>query len=244
MTIMNGKVVATPNQVRSAYEDFLGAFEKAVEDNAGQVFFPDPPLNSCFTDSGHGTVNFKRCLYIKDLPCRRLSGAKRLDVVIVGLEELERDHTWRVRKSTVYLNYFTVADAKAQLVQSMHFDFDENVQTDHPVFHVQMSADMISPADRQSAHFEIEAQPLHVSNECWVTTRIPTPDMTLTSVLYTLAADHLRTEIFTQFVKGVEPIQHRLPPLRFETIKTSVQKSLKHLKSSHWFVRALKIGKP
>jgi hypothetical protein len=235
---MNVKVVAIPNQVRSAYEDFLGAFEKAVEDNAGQVFSPDPPLHSCFVDAGEGTVQFKRCLYVKNLPCRRLSAEKRLDVVIMVLEELERGDPWRVKKSTVYVNYFTVKDIQGQLVQSMHFDFNEDVQTDHPVFHLHMSDEIISNADMRSAHFDLEIHPLHPSNECWVTTRIPTPDMTLTSVLYTLAADHLRTEIFAQFVKGVEPIQRRLPPLRFDAIKTSVQKSPQHFKSSHWFTRA------
>jgi len=236
---MNSKVVGTPNQVRSAYEDFLGAFELALEDNAGQVLAADRPLHSCFTDFGQGTVQFKRCLYVKNLPCRRLSGGKRLDVVIMGVEELERGDPWRVKKSTVYLNYFSVINTKGQLVQSMHFDFNEDVQTDHPVFHVQMSDEMIPKADMQSAHVDLEVQPVHPLNECWVTTRIPTPDMTLTSVLYILAADHLRTDIFDQFVKRVEPIQRRLPPLRFDTIKTSVQKTLTHFRSSHWFVRAL-----
>ena len=57
----------------------------AVEDNDGQVFFPDPPLGSCFTDSGQQDVEFKRCLYVRNLPCRRLSGGKRLDVVVLGM---------------------------------------------------------------------------------------------------------------------------------------------------------------
>ena len=53
------------------------------------------------------------------------------------------------------------------------------------------------------------------------------------------AYDHLRTEIFDQFVKGVESIQRRLPPLRFDAIKKSINKSLEHFRSSHWFERAL-----
>jgi hypothetical protein len=235
---MSGKVVGgTPNKIRSAYEDFLGFFQMAVEDNAGQVFFPDRPLGSCFTDSGQAGVEFRRCLYVKNLPCKYLAGAKRLDVVMVGLEELEKDDPWRVKKSTVYLNYFIVSDGKAQLVQALHFDFDEGMQANHALFHLQLSNDLISDEDRRSAHFHLELQPPGQANECRVTTRIPTPDMTLTSVLYCLAADHLRSDIFGQFAERVGPIHDRLPPLRFAALKSSVEKSSLHFKSPHWFAR-------
>jgi hypothetical protein len=235
---MSGKVVGgTPNKIRSAYEDFLEFFRIAVEDNAGWVFSPDRPLGSCFTDSGQASVEFKRCLYAKNLPCKYLGGSKRLDVVIFGLEELEKDDPWRVKKSTVYLNYFIVSDGKAQLVQALHFDFDEEMQANHALFHLQLSNDLIPDEDRRSAHFDLELQPPGQANECRVTTRIPTPDMTLTSVLYCLAADHLRSDIFGQFAERVGPIQDRLPPLHFDALKSSVEKSSLHFKSSHWFAR-------
>jgi hypothetical protein len=73
----------------------------------------------------------------------RLKGGKRLDVIAVGLEELERNDPWKVKKSTVYLNYFTVADSKARLVQSLHFDFDEKGQVGHPFFHVELTHELI-----------------------------------------------------------------------------------------------------
>ena len=203
---MSGKVVGTPNQVRGAYQDFLHFFQIAIENNNGFMFTPDPPLSSWFIDSGTGSVVFKGCFYLKNLQCRRLKGGKRLDVVAVGLEELERNDPWRVKKSTVYLNYFTVVGAKAQLVQSLHFDFDEKGQVNHPFFHVQLNHDLISDADRKSAKFDIELHPSSdQASECAVTTRIPTPDMTLTSVLYCLAADHLRTDTFQEFAEWVEP---------------------------------------
>jgi len=238
---MSGKVVGTPNQVRSAYDDFLNFFQIAVEDNDGQVFFPDAPLHSSFTDSGRASVEFKRCLYIKNLRCLRLGAGKRLDVVIVGMEELVKNDPWRVKRSTVYLNYFVVSDDAAQMVQSLHFDFDEKGQPDHAFFHVQLSDQLISEGDRLSAHFDLPLQAIAQSNECWVTTRIPTPDMTLTSVLYCLAADHLRSDIFGQFADKVDPIQGRLPPLRFDALKGSVEKSLLHFKSFHWFAHMRKI---
>jgi hypothetical protein len=235
---MSGKVVGTPNKVRSAYDDFLNFFQIAVEDNDGQVFFPDAPLHSSFTDSGGARVEFKRCLYIKNLPCRKLSAGKRLDLVIMGMEELEKNDPWTVKKSTVYLNYFVVSNSAAQMVQALHFDFDEKGQADHAFFHVQLSDEPIPQGDRLSVHFDFPLKAAVQSNECWVTTRIPTPDMTLTSVLYCVAADHLRSDIFGQFADKVDPIQGRLPPLRFDALRNSVEKSPLHFKSFHWFAHA------
>jgi hypothetical protein len=238
---MNGKVVGTPNQIRGAYQDFLHFFQIAIEDNNGFMFTPDPPLASWFLDSGTGTVLFKGCFYLKNLQSRRLKGGQRLDLVGVGLEELERNDPWRVKKSTVYLNYFTVTGDEARLAQSLHFDFDDKAQGGHPFFHLQLTDELIPDADRQSARFNLQ---VHASpeqqNECSVTTRIPTPDMTLTSVLYCLAADHLRADTFQKFAEQVEPIQNRLPVLRFEALKASVAKSPAHFKSCHWFAHAIK----
>ena len=107
-------------------------------------------------------------------------------------------------------------------MQSLRFDFDEKGQLDHAFFHVHLSDELIAEGERLSAHFEVPVQNPTQPNECWVTTRIPTPDMTLTSVLFCLAGDHLRTDIFGQFVERVDPIQARLPPLRFEALKNSV----------------------
>jgi hypothetical protein len=236
MTEMSGKVVGTPNQVRGAYDEFLNFFQIALEDNNGRMFVPDRPLASCFSDSGTGTVVFKGCLYLKNLHCRKLGSGKRLDVVIVSLEELRKNDPWRVKKSTVYLNYFIVVGDKAQLAQSLHFDFDEIGQADHPFFHVQLDRQLISKDDRQSAQFNLELLPSpSQAAECEVTTRIPTPDMTLTSVLYCLAADHLRSDIFQQFAERVHRIQDRLPLLSFDALKKSVARSPDHFKSSHWF---------
>lgn len=231
---MSGRVVATPNKVRSAYEDFLEFFRVAVEDAAGEVLFPDRPLRHCFTDSGRATVEFARCLYLRKLPSRRLSGSKRLDIVIEANEELEKD-SWVLKRSIVRLNYFVISDATAQLAQSLRFDFVEGGQPDHPFFHVQLSDELIPEDKRQSARFNLAVLSSGLPNECWVTTRIPTSDMTLTSVLYCLAADHLGGGIFSQFAQRVDPIKDRLPAVRFDALKNSVEKSSVHFKSFHWF---------
>jgi hypothetical protein len=134
------------------------------------------------------------------------------------------------------LNYFVVSDSNARLAQSLHFDFVEGGQTDHPMFHVQLTAEQIPTDELRMTGFDLEVELPGQANECWVTTRIPTPDMTLASVLYCMVADHLGTHFFKDFAERVNSLQERLPRPSFDALlKKSFQKSPTHLKGSHWF---------
>jgi hypothetical protein len=121
-----------------------------------------------------------------------------------------------------------------QLVQSLHYDFVDGGQANHPFFHVQLTDESMPEGDLRSVGFELQLDVSEEPSQCWVDTRIPTPDMTLASVLYCLVADHL-AEIFSQFAESVDAVQDRLPTLRFEALTKSLQKSSLHFKSSHWF---------
>lgn len=232
---MSDKVIRPPSWVRSAYENYLEAFRTIVEGANRIVSFPDRPVDSCFTESGKGqTVEFKWCLYLKDWPCRKLPLSKRLDVAVMALEEITRD-SWQLKKSTVYLNYFVVSNATAALVQSLHYDFQEGGQSHHPFFHVQLTHEAIPESDLRSTGFDLQLKLQEPPNNCWVTTRIPTSDMTLASVLYCLVADHLGAVFFDQFTERVHSILDRLPPPNFNPLRNSIQNSSAHFKSSHWF---------
>jgi hypothetical protein len=231
---MNSHAVRLPYRVVSAYEEFLEAFRQAIEDQNGQVRFPDAPVVSGFTESRNSTtVAFKRSLYVKGCPCRKLPRGKRLDIVIMALEEIARG-SWLLKKSTVYLNYFVVSNSETHLVQALRYDFEEGGQPDHPLFHVHLTDKVIPQDDLRSTGFDLELEQGQ-SNQCSVTTRIPTPDMTLASVLYCLVADQLGAGIFSQFAERVHVIQQRLPPPRFDALKESLQRCQAHFKSSHWF---------
>ena len=100
---------------------------------------------------------------------------------------------------------------------------------------VQWPHEPIPEDELRSTGFDLQLKLQEPSSECWVTTRIPTSDMTLASVLYCLVADHLGAAFFGQFAERVHSIQERLPPPGFDALKDSIQKSLAHFKSSHWF---------
>jgi hypothetical protein len=234
---MSAKLITPPNSIGSAYEDLMEAFRSALENANVEVAFPSRPIRSCFTARSGNAVVFERCLSLKNCPCRKLSRDRRLAIVIKALEVLERQswEDWIVKKSSVYLNYVVVGDGMAELVQSLHYDFVAGGQDDHPFFHLQLTGEAIPEADRREAGFELPLEIPNPPSRCWVTTRIPTPDMTLASVLYCVVADHLGAGIFREFARKVEAIQDRLPIPGFEDLRDSLLPSVKHFKSSHWF---------
>lgn len=225
---------AVSYKISSAYEAFLEAFRLTAEDAACEVSFPSLPIANSFRRADSEAV-FAFTIYVKQLPCRRLSKTKRLDLVIHALETLERS-SWTLQKSTVYLNYFVISSSGGRLVQSMHYDFVHGGQADHPYFHLQFDTDMISAGEFQSIGFDTSAiQVPEEDNESWVTTRIPTADMTLSSVLYSVVADHLGTSRFVEFAKKTDALYGRLPTLDFGYLKKSLEKEFAHFKSMHWF---------
>jgi hypothetical protein len=222
-----------------AYEDFIEAFSSSVAAANLEVVFPTRPLKSCFTELGNGTsAAFEICLYLKGWPCRRLTRSKRLDIVVKAQETFSRP-SWLLIKSSVYLNYFVVSNSIADLVQALHYDFVGGGQADHPFFHLQLSDEQIPENDLRSTGFDLQLKPPPQPNQCWVTTRIPTPDMTLASVLYCVVADHVGAGIFREFAEKVHSIQDRLPPASFDALKKSLARASAHFKSSHWFAHML-----
>ncbi|HKW76716.1 MAG TPA: hypothetical protein VJN64_14390 [Terriglobales bacterium] len=225
-----------PNHISSAYEDFLGRFLQAAEDCNCTVSTPSRPIRSSFFPGADGAeVVFDTSLLLKKLPSRRLPGGKRLDVAIRARETLSRTN-WSILKSTVYVNYFVVSDPAVYLVQCLHYDFVRGGQKSHPLFHLQLDSEMI-PDDRL---LELglnldEVRRESAARECWITTRIPTADMTFPSVLYCIAGDHLPEAVFTQFAQQSNKIRERLPVLDFAELKSSMESSPRHFKSFHWF---------
>lgn len=231
---MSGQTVLPPNQIRTAYEDILEALRATAEDANLTLSLPNRPLRSSFVAIDAASAVYTGCFYLKGWPSRRLSGKKRLDIVCKAIETFSRP-SWLLARSTVYVNYFVVSDSVARLAQSLHYDFVEGGQADHPFFHVQLTNEAIPADDLQSAGFALELPGEENTNECWVTTRIATPDMTLASVIYCLVADHVGAKRFAEFSETVQSIQNRLPPPNYDVIKKSLEKSPTHFKSSHWF---------
>ncbi|MGD0013020.1 MAG: hypothetical protein ABSD56_01140 [Bryobacteraceae bacterium] len=230
---MSTKGVRKASEIRSAYEQLIQQFRIVGESVNCEVVLPSRPVQASFTESrSDASVAFKTLLYLRGWRCRHLASGKRLDIVI-KVEEAFLKPSWCLTKSRVVLNYIIVSNSSAKLAQSLRYDFVDNGQPDHPFFHVHLSDEIIQDDELPSMGFRLglAVQP----NECRVTTRIPTPDMTLASVLYCVVADHVGAGQFREFAEKVHSIQDRLSHPGFEALKQSLKIPLKHFKSSHWF---------
>ena len=193
---------------------------------------------SCFSRVQQNKIEFSLTLHVKEWPCRKLGSYARLDVIITAREELDRA-SWSLLKSTVYLRYLIVRGEAAQLVQSLHFDFQDQGQDCHPMFHAHLDSEPVPAEELQLVGFELPVVSPETPSQCWVTMRIPTSDMTLASVLFCLVAGHLDSAIFREFAERVGPIHGRLPKLGFPALKKSLRLESEHFKSSHWFAHML-----
>ncbi len=233
---MPNRSVTPPSHVRSAYEGVLAALEDAASSANCSIPYSSHPISSRFFEIDRDRAEFKMVTWLKGWPCRHLKNSERLDIIISAFETFQRT-SWSILKSTVNAYYLIISNSRAPLFQSLHYDYNSGEQGHHAFFHVQLS-DKPIPEDQlqeiRSHGFDVELPAPDDARKSCVKTGIPTPDMTLASVLYCLVADHLKNPIFCDFAKRIDSIQDRLPLLDCETLKESLKNS-KHLKSFHWF---------
>jgi len=240
---MTQRTITPPPALSTAYVSLFEAFRDAVENAGGTVKLPSRAVSASFIERSRTTADFAWSFYLKNWPHRRLSRGQRLDLLVSTLEAFDTS-PWRLTKSTVYMNSFIATSATtADLVQSLHFDFDSAGQDCHPYFHVQLSDELIPDAhiaDLRDDDFDLTLRPAQGQDLCFVTMRIPTAEMTLASVMYCLVADHL-PRAFPEFARRIHIIQNRLPPPGFDALRASLRRS-RHFKSSHWFAHMANIA--
>jgi hypothetical protein len=120
----------------------------------------------------------------------------------------------------------------------MHFDYGDELAC-HPVFHVQSCPEMVelSQDDAEALEFDFPNDTWRAI--CFKYARIPTSDMTFSSVLLCLAADHMRPEFFSEFMGAVREVHGRMPLPAFTRLKSSIAREPNHLRSFHWYAHML-----
>jgi hypothetical protein len=223
--------VGLPGAVVDAYNRLPTTLDDAITGaNRGFVYWTGP-FSGRFTHGQNNSWVFDAYLHLKKWKVRN----EEIGILIHAKEGIQRSNQSLILlKSTVHVCYYRVNQNTATPIQSIHFDYN-NEEACHPIFHVQLCTDTISPEDAIGLEFpyQWDGTPL----VCFGRSRIPTPDMTLTSVLVCLAADHLtdRHADFTKFVDQVRPLQEKMPMPSFDRTKVSIKDNPERLQSSHWF---------
>jgi hypothetical protein len=212
---------------KSAYEALVESFIDAA-DKAACGFVKAMPILASFKREKDGTVAFNSCLYLQDWGQK-----EQVDILVRAQERILRGAPPVLVKSTVRVSYFRTEQERAVLLQSIHFDY--GVEQDcHAVFHAQLCPEAVQLSSEEVAlEFCFPQEFPHAI--CCKNARIPTSDMTFSSVLLCLAADHMSPEFFREFLAAVRDIHEKMPLPPFKNLQKSIAKEPGHLRSFHWF---------
>jgi len=225
------------NKMSSAYESLVEAFRSAGEDsNCGPVSSSPPPKKGFTCDARAEHATFGCTLLLQRWRWRNSSrSSDTIDILLKAQETLQLDPLV-LTQSTVKLNYFVVKDERARLIECVHYDYNYPPKDEqHPVFHAQFGDEAILPEGALKAEF---AYPIDRDGFCcFKNARIPTADMTLSSVLLSLAADHMGAKFFNDFRDKFLSLRENLPCPAIDDFKWSIGSNVSDLKCLHWFAR-------
>ena len=224
--------MALPGKVYDAYDRLLQAFRKVAEEaSAGMVYLPC--VRACFSYA-NGRSHFECYLHLKDWRWRPGKTSERV-TIIVRAQELIAEKPPEVLKSTVSVSYLTIQDQCAKLLHTIHFDYDCPPQDNHPVFHAQLADEAVVIPEPQAREIRFDCQVDPAKVPCFGNGRIPTSDMTLSSVLLCLAADHMVATFVQKYTKSLREIGGNLPTPKCDALRDSLVKEPQNLRSWHWF---------
>lgn len=229
--------MALPGRVYDAYDRLLQKFREAAENaSVGTVRFR-PSIHACFASS-RGESEFDCYLYLKDWRWRpRVGQGGDIVSIVVRAREVIRHAPLEILKSNVGVSYFKVENECAKLLQTIHFDFAEpkDDKDNHPVFHAQLTGKAIAIPESQAKEIRFDCQVDQTQVPCYRDARIPTSDMTLSSVLLCLVADHMLAHFVQQYMKALKQIENNLPVPRCDALRGSLAEGSHHVRSWHWF---------
>jgi hypothetical protein len=226
-----------------SYENLLSEFENiADEANCGFVSKVQNPC-ACFRPEEHGRESFKCLFHCKDWKWKSSTGSKHKTKVVnilVAARETIRRRDLALLSSVVQVNYLDVDNAAARLLQSFHFDYDP-CQRDHALFHAQVGDDVInlSEADIEALGIDFTL-PENAAESHHRSARIPTCDMTFSSVLVSLVADHVGGPFFRKFRSIAVEHQKKMPLPLIQKLCRSLEAGTKDVRSSHWYCHTLR----
>ncbi|MEM6777729.1 MAG: hypothetical protein AAF670_08720 [Planctomycetota bacterium] len=185
--------------------------------------------------SNEGTsvgVYLNEPLHFKDWPFRGSEkSGERLDILAEVKETINRESGW-CTKSSVVLNYFVNSKGSLTACEAIKYDYDFDVQPQHPVCHAQNSNKIMShrpesfPEDFDVGSLVNRHQAL----------RIPTAFVNLAGLLEKLTADHLPSDHYTDFWEQCQAVVDAIPCHDRGPIIERITKS-GSVRSRHWYPR-------
>lgn len=177
-------------------------------------------------------------IFLKGWPYKSVTGrrTRQLDIVVRAVEKFSK-RSWRVQKSDVHVLYLQPSlEGEAKVIQNIHYDFQENPDSAHPVFHAQFGNKMIEDFDKfpeisLPSNFRLDP----TDDKAYKNLRIPTAHMGLASVLFSLAADHLEHDVFEVFAQSTSKCLESIPDAECDSLRANAKSDSFTYKSMHWY---------
>ena len=235
------KRMTSRNKILRAHENlFIALGDFADSSHCGELKYK--AIESCFSqDADVGT--FECYLHCKNWKWDRAStkDGARLSIILKVQETVDLVSA-RISSSVVNVSYIAFRGEefrKPVVLQSMHYDFDPN--QDHALFHAQMCEypvriPMEADSIRQDLGIDFDL-PEKIEGHCHPEVRMPTSDMTISSVLLCLAHDHFKAAVFQKFREKLREIVIDMPRPDITKLKASLDDEPETVRSWHWFVK-------
>jgi len=169
----------------------------------------------------------------KDFPDPSVDISVDVDAV-VRYEQGKMQHT----KSSVYVTYFkrSAHEGIAKVLENLRFDFHPEIgEADHPLLHAHVFSDKKPPSypGQLMKNFTID---WHSLGERLNAFRLPTPNMTLPSVLCCLVASHLGADMLKALLDKTKNQRESFPSLAISSEQLELF-SRNPFAGSQWFER-------
>jgi len=188
--------------------------------------------NARATKNSNQTVSIflNQILYFENWSYRSQSKVQ-IDI-LADVKETVRLSDSKCTKSTVVVNYFLIDGDSRIACDAIKYDFDEQIQRQHPICHAQNENRILDNLP--------ETFPVSINQQSLVkrhqAVRIPTAFINLAGLLEKLTADHLSNEKYTEFWESFDPYISAIP-CHSQSEQTENITNSTDIRSRHWYSR-------
>lgn len=213
-------------KIRLAYIAFLTRFRKKCTSPLAN----NPSISFNYNTATTGKMALNEPIYLKNWPYKTASSKEFVDILIDASETVSTDDM-SISESWVKVSYFKLINGECDLLESLHYDFKEKGEEAHPIFHVQLCHQALErlPQDFQTCRVlrnEAISRHQHI--------RIPTAHMSLISVLVSIVADHLGSDMLKELIKETMKIGD-LPRVDSSQLFDRISGDNKNFRCFYWY---------
>jgi hypothetical protein len=220
----------TPSEITNAYTSLWMRFAATCR-NASFHAVAKQPVGFLAQSIPPKKFRVESLIYLKDWPYKVVSDAKHVDIVVKSREVFSCD-LGCMTESKVKVTYFQTQSGTAIPLLAVHYDFDVQQQSAHPIFHAQLGVADFDQVEIDKVGFRKAIQKAETSH--YGNLRIPTAYMNLASVLLGIIADHMPGKYFNGFLSELR----RNVGVTWNARCTGLETSLGNggwLHSHHWY---------